>query len=100
MLLSWWTDYNPPVSAADVVHAVTALLTCPKAALDDDGHGGAGSGSATAGSGDGGDGGATAAASGLAVARTAWRANFDEAYNSLARWVCMVSQLRRCDAMP
>jgi hypothetical protein len=92
-------DYNPPVSAADVVYAVTALLTCPKTLADAEeslarssttgsAGGGAGAGPG-AGAGAGGGSGAASdvPASGLTTVSTSWRACFDEAYSCLARCV-------------
>lgn len=92
------TDYNPPVSAADVVYAVTALLTCPKTLADAEeslarssttgsAGGGAGAGPG-AGAGAGGGSGAASdvPASGLTTVSTSWRACFDEAYSCLARF--------------
>jgi hypothetical protein len=90
------TDFLPPVCAADVVHAVTALLTCPKHATmsssSSSSHVAGGSPSGGAGAGNAGDGGGDAVpASALTTVATTWRQCFDEAYRALARYVCCVA---------
>jgi hypothetical protein len=97
------TDFNPPISPADVVYAVSALLTCPPAYGDSDVGGSRGpaggssgalpGGGAGAGAGAGAGSGAGAASagepaeSGLTMESRTWRICFEQAYNALERWV-------------